>query len=151
MAQVQKQIEFDDTVRMSMFSSPKFWRNIIITAIVLLGGSGGLAAFDLVGKGDVKECIEDALTTERMKADLRFGQIDTVIQKQRVELAEINSNVKDIRMMLGRDVARQEARRLTESIKNRRERENAYDRLLDRNLRRLESGKDPCLTIACDR
>jgi len=126
------------------------WKNLIIALIIVFGGGGGLAALDFMTQEEVEECVDGKLVNERLREDTRHRQIDAVVQQQGSDLVVIKTKVDDIQTVQRKQIARQEARRLTSAIRDRREREAAYDRLLDLNLRRLHSGQDPCRTIACE-
>lgn len=130
------------------------WRFIASVIGVILGGGtvAGLATTVGVGssvasefdtfknsQGYVHEHIEKALKEQ----DKRATEQDTKI----LDVAKVVSSVQTTQQ---RDVARNEARRLTEKIKEREERESTYDRLYELNLKRLQRGADPCGTISCE-
>lgn len=83
--------------------------------------------------------IDDTLTKQTKKAEIQDVRIDG-----------ISKIVTSVQTTQQRDVARTEARRLTEKISDRKEREDTYDRLYELNLRRLQRGEDPCRNVGCD-
>ncbi len=142
--------EFDHTIRMSWIDTTLTKKNIAIFLSVLLFGGGGVAAWDVASTEDVRNGIMQHTIQERMEADTRYERINGVVAKQGRDIGKIKTKVDDIQNVQQRQIARQEARRLTAGIKDRKEREQTYDRLLERNLRRLEAGRDPCSTLVCD-
>ncbi|MCP4674320.1 MAG: hypothetical protein GY854_02140 [Deltaproteobacteria bacterium] len=138
-----------DTTKMSWLDTMLNKKNIAVLLVMLFGG-GGVAAWDVATKNDVKEAIVEHAVQQRAESDARYQRIDSVVEQQGSDIGKIKVKVGDIQNVQQRQIARQEARRLTSGIKNRNEREQEYDRLLERNLRRLEAGRDPCSTLVCN-
>jgi hypothetical protein len=99
--------------------------------------AGDFDAFK-VEQGSAHRHIDSALELQDKHAKEQDGKVEGI--SKAISLVQITQQ---------RDVARTEARRLTEKITNRQEREEAYDRLYELNLRRLQRGVDPCGTISC--
>lgn len=125
-------------------------KTIFIIIACLLGGGGvtggGLAVFDFSTTEDVKKVTDQMISNENE----RHKVIDQKFSRQSADINGLKDTVTDVRATQIREIARQEARRLTEGIKNRQQREEEYDRLLNRNIKRLEMGRDPCATRDCD-
>jgi ABC-type phosphate transport system auxiliary subunit len=123
----------------------KGWGYFIGSILTVVLGGGTIAGVQLVTKEDLQasEQIQSAKVAqveENVKRDIgsinaKIGDLDTKVVK--VQSYQIKQD------------ARQEARRLTETIKDRDEREEEYDRLRELNVKRLEEGKDPCATLQC--
>ncbi len=140
---------FNSTIKMNWLDSAFIKKAITVFAVLLFGG-GGVAAWDVATKSDVQVSIQQHTLNERFQADARYGRINTVVERQGRDISKIKTKVDEISTVQRQEIARHEARRLTASIKDRKEREHEYDRLLERNLRRLEAGRDPCSTLVCD-
>lgn len=130
------------------------WRLVLPIAAFLLGG-GTLAGVTTAFTGAAASPQE--LSAFKLEQNQQHAHINQTLEEQdkhakvqdgRIE--DIGKVVKSVQSTQLRDVARTEARRLTEKIPNRVERENTYDRLYELNLRRLERGTDPCGSISCD-
>jgi hypothetical protein len=124
-------------------------RNIALLVAVLLGG-GGITYYDFATKADVAVAVSDASKVTKSYSDEKFETINQVVTDQETKIDNIENKVDHIQHVQHRQVARQEARRITEKIQDRHERERNYDRLLDINIRRLRENKDPCATLHCD-
>lgn len=75
---------------------------------------------------------------------------DTHAKDQDVKIETISKTISSVQTIQQRDVSRTEARRLTEKIGNRKDREDTFVRLYELNLRRLGRGEDPCANVNCD-
>jgi sortase (surface protein transpeptidase) len=132
------------------------WRAVITVAAVLLGGGGTWTAIDFASKEYVDESIE-ANTAKIIDAeDAKMDEIDKSVQKNSTELKQHGRVIGEVRIDIGeiqkvqhQQYARDEARRVTSSIKNRSLREQTYDRLVDLNLARLRNDKAPCANFDC--
>ena len=129
------------------------WR-IVIPVVAFLIGGGTLTAVTQAFTGATEPA---GLATFKKDQDSQHAQINKTLEdqdkrakKQDERIDDISKTVKSVQSTQLRDVARTEARRLTEKIPNRLERENTYDRIYELNLRRLERGSDPCGSISCD-
>ena len=129
------------------------WKFIVSAVMIALGGTSlaGVATMFNVGTS-----VADDFTAFKSEQSSQHTHINTSLEMQdshaktqdgRIE--DISKAITSVQTTQQRDVARTEARRLTEKITNRDEREEAYDRLYELNLRRLQRGVDPCGTLAC--
>lgn len=130
------------------------WKFITSVVGALLGSLGlaGIATLFNVGTS-----VADDFTVFKSEQRTQHTHINTVLETQdkrseaqdgRIE--DISKAVTSVQTTQQRDVARTEARRLTEKIQNRADREEAYDRLYELNLVRLRTGRDPCANVNCD-
>jgi hypothetical protein len=131
------------------------WRFIVpIVGFLLCGGTlAGVGAMFSTGSVEASPAFESF----RSMQERQHIDIDGTLKRQDQHALEQDSKIENIKNVVSsvqttqqRDVARNEARRLTEKIKDRIERENTYDRIYELNLRRLQRGLDPCGTIACE-
>lgn len=141
--------ELASTVKISWLTGMINWKSIMLIVMIVFGG-GGIAALDLVSKDGVQQKIDKSLMYFRSQEDARHIKLDMTISQQGRDLDEIKKVVGEVQTVQHRQIAREEARRITCDIKNRRERERRYDTLLDLNLRRLSSGLEPCRTLTCE-
>lgn len=130
------------------------WKLIATIASIVIGGVGIAGATTVVG---VNFASADDVKAFKVDQDIQHSRInkalddqDTHAKAQDARIEDINKTVSAVQTTQQRDVARTEARRLTEKITNRIEREETYDRLYELNLRRLQRGDDPCGSIDCD-
>lgn len=130
------------------------WKFILFGLTVLAGGgigSWGLQTF----LGTSASASE--LQVVSTKNDAEHSEIKGTLVVQQKITTENTEAIKAVTTTVGkiesaqtRDIARAEARRLTDDIANRKIAEREYDRLFELNLRRLGRGLDPCGTLACE-
>jgi hypothetical protein len=127
------------------------WKTVIIVAGVIVTSSGGLFAwnFGLVSEDRLERRLDDTVNQLRDSEELRYRQLKKMIDLHDTSIDQISSRITDIQTVQHKQYARDEARRLTETIKQRRQREATYDRLVELNLRRLASGREPCGNVEC--
>jgi hypothetical protein len=130
------------------------WK-LIATVIGLLAGGGTIAGLSTrVGMTDGAAAEVEAFKGEQAAAHLTISEslekqvAHAAVQDARIQ--DVTEVVRSVQVTQQRDVSRTEARRLTETIGNRKERERTYDRLYELNLKRLGRGADPCGTVSCD-
>jgi len=130
------------------------WKVIAsIIGFLFCGGSfAGVGAMFNVGTS-----VADDYTTFKAVQSSAHIHIDTALEEQAKHTKEqdgrietISTAITSVQTTQQRDVARTEARRLTEKISNRKDREDAYDRLYVLNIKRLSRGEDPCANVRCD-
>ena len=119
---------------------------IVAVALLLGSGVGGLGLSNILNGG------ADAKTESKEPSgtfNVRFERLETgqAVNTQKIE--KLDQQVGQIQTVQHSDIARTEARRLTDQIPNRRRREEAYDRLVELNIRRLKRGQDPCQNLGC--
>lgn len=130
------------------------WKVLTLIAIVLAGGGfGSLGMQALFGASATAKDLE-ALDSKNakehgiMSVSIEDGQRMTIANTEAIKMVTVT--VEKIEAAQVRDIARKEARRLVDDIKNRQVAEYEYDRLFEQNLRRLSRGMDPCGTLACE-
>jgi uncharacterized protein YlxW (UPF0749 family) len=130
------------------------WKLIATIASIAIGGMSVAGATTIVG---VNFASADEVSKFRVEQDVQHSRINKTLDDQETHakqqderIEEVTKVVKSVQSTQLRDVARTEARRLTEKISNRLEREDTYDRLYELNLKRMERGDDPCGSIDCD-
>jgi len=129
------------------------WRLIVCVLGVLgLGGSavgissqfGGAASSDELGAFRIEQ------TDAHRVIDRTLKEAGALAVEQDVKIERVSKAIDSVLSQQQRDISRTEARRLTEKIGSRREREETYERLYELNLRRLARGADPCGTLGCE-
>ena len=130
------------------------WRFLASVIGVLLGGGSIAGLTAIVGTGT---SVASDLKEFKFEQDARHIHIDSVLSEQDkharmqdTKLADVSQAIISVQTTQQRDVARNEARRVTEYIKDRQTREREYDRVYELNLRRLQRGEDPCGNVNCD-
>jgi outer membrane murein-binding lipoprotein Lpp len=123
------------------------WKFIIGAVAAVLAGGGGTAA----GVNYFSECKAASPKIEALRQDnVKMHEEDrAAISEQRKTLKVVTAITEKVLDGQNRQVAREEARRLTEGIKERERREREYDRLYDLTLGRLQENKEPCRSIDC--
>lgn len=130
------------------------WRVCAIIGLLGLGGGGFTVAarsfFGLDGANSLAtpppiKTIADELADNRVA----HGAFTSKLDEHDKAIHGVSEKLTSVQTVQHRQVARDEARRVTEPIKNRTERERTYDRLLDLNLKRLADGRDTCQTADC--
>lgn len=132
------------------------WKIIVASIVVAFGGGGGTMLWSFASEQYVDQSILDhtkvsdenqAQRDRKLNATLELHERE--LEKHGLVIGEVRIDVSQIQRVQHQQIARAEARRATESIRNRQRREREYDRLYQRNLARLESGRDPCATVDC--
>lgn len=130
------------------------WKFIVFAFAILAGGgvgSWGLQTF--LGTSASASELQMVST----KNDSEHSEIKSTLETQQVAtefnaaaIKGVTETVRKIESAQTRDIARTEARRLTDDIQNRKIAEREYDRLFEQNLRRMSRGLDPCGSLACE-
>jgi len=118
---------------------------IIVIVILIGGGAGGLGLSNFFNGPKI-----DAASKEPSEVfNVRFERLETgqAVNTQKIE--KLDEQVGQIQEVQHSDIARTEARRVTGKIANRKRREKEYDRLVERNKKRLKKGRDPCQDLEC--
>ena len=130
------------------------WKFIFSCVGLILGGGTVAGLATTVGVGSTVASDFDTFKSSQgyahEKIDKTLSSQDKRAETQDAKIEDINKVVTSVQTTQQRDVSRTEARRLTEKIKDRDEREATYDRLYELNLKRLQRGADPCGTVSCD-
>lgn len=123
------------------------WKLIFSLLAVLGIGGGGSYVFVTENQ------VDEKLDTQKTEITKSIDDFKSLENDRHVKIdetfKEVKETVNDIQTVQHSQVARDEARRITESIKDRRERETSYDRLIGMNMRRLKEKKDPCFNVDC--
>jgi hypothetical protein len=130
------------------------WK-FIFFALAVLGG-GGIGSWGLqTFLGTSASASELQMVSSRN--DSEHSEIKGTLVVQQKVTAEnttaikgVTETVQKIESAQTRDIARAEARRLTDDIPNRKVAEREYERLFERNLQRMARGLDPCGSLACE-
>ena len=129
------------------------WKMIITIAAVLLGGGTVAGVTTTLGGGEESSGLNvfrSEQTAAHKLIDASLESASKRAEKQDEKIAGVAKVVGQVQITQQRDVARNEARRVTADISNRKEREAAYDRLYELNLKRLQRDADPCGTLSCE-
>jgi hypothetical protein len=130
------------------------WKFILSIFGLLLGGGGLASVAAMFNAGTSVAGDFDSFKSEQSfqhtLIDNTFKDQDARTKLQDGRIETISKAITSVQTTQQRDVARTEARRLSEKISNRKDREDTYDRLLEFNLRRLGRGEDPCANVNCD-
>ena len=129
------------------------WKIIIVALLAVLGVGGGTAGgFQIATKDYVDDCdkaTNQAAIDREARLEKQLKGNKKAIKAIEVQGLNLTKTVGEIQETQHGQYARQEARRLTSHIANRARREAAYDRILERNKRRLKSGLEPCANLDC--
>lgn len=130
------------------------WKFILsFIGFLLCGGSfAGVATMFNVGTSVADDFagFKAVQASAHMHIDGVLEEQDKHAKSQDSRIEVVSKIITSVQTIQQRDVARTEARRLTEKIGNRKDREDTYDRLYELNLRRLGRGEDPCANVNCD-
>ena len=129
------------------------WKTVLAVLTVLLGGGGGgYAVRQYVTAGQVDQKIEAVKASENVRHEKLDRVVDGLIvtqEAQGTKLEQVSRTVGSIQAVQHRQIARDEARRVTKDIRSRNQREEAYDRIREVNLSRLKRGAEPCGSLEC--
>lgn len=127
----------------------KGWRALAIAIVAVLGGSGGFVGFQFVTQVE----LESTVQASEQRTDAKIEQVKTDVSTQvsgiTTKIVTLEGKVDDVKDYQVEQDARQEARRITEEIPGREQREREYDRIRELNEQRLKNGKEPCATRTC--
>lgn len=126
------------------------WKSITIIIAILIGGGSGYTGFLLNPGDNVRNMITASAQEIKIFENKRHEKLDEKFIEYSENLDTLTKAVTELKTMQQIRWAREEARRLTASLINRRIRESAYDRLVDLNLRNIQSNKMPCSNLACE-
>ena len=121
------------------------WVRLAAAVLTTLGGAGGYVGFQLVTAAE--------LQASEQKTETRVAEVEENVKEEvsgiNLKIGKLGEKVDEVQDFQVAQDARQEARRVTESIRSRNEREDEYDRLRELNEGRIKEGKDPCTTRDC--
>jgi hypothetical protein len=124
----------------------------VLIAILLGAAGGGFGVTKLVnGSGADKQGKEPSKDNRNKRYNVRF-ELDNVKKTQGehgVKIENLEKTTGEIQTVQHQNIARQDARRVTEKITNRDEREREFDRIYDLNMTRLKGKKPPCVDRRC--
>lgn len=116
------------------------WKLIFSILAVLGVGGGGYGLFITSDQAD--ELIDMKAAELERKVENTYVKIDPTFN-------EVKETLNQVQITQYSQISREEARRITEDIQDRKVRESAYDRLFGMSMRRLKAKKEPCLNIDC--
>lgn len=116
------------------------WKLIFSLLAVLGVGGGSYNIFITSDQADEK--IEMKTTELKKEVESTYVRIDPTFN-------EVKDTINQVQLTQYSQISRDEARRITEPIEDRKVREAAYDRLVGMSMRRLKDRKEPCLNIDC--
>lgn len=128
----------------------------MIVAILLGSGGTAVGVFEIATQGYVDGAIDQSMTDHTNDTYPRLDELerkcvyyDNVIDEHEESIQSVHIILGEVQTVQRQQFARDEARRITDKIHARVRREAEYDRLVDRNMWRLEKGKPPCSTVEC--
>lgn len=124
---------------------------VLIAIAVFLGsgaGIGGVTKY-LNGSGAENTGHTSDIENRKQNYNVRFQTIENTQTVHTTKIKLLDDKTNDIQRVQHQDIARTEARRVTEEIRNREEREREFDRLYDINMMRLNEKKPPCIDRRC--
>ena len=129
------------------------WKYLLIAVLVVFGGGGSWIGISLATVSQVDEKI--SYQAEKQKScdkdqNLKIKKNNDEIKEVKKISGIVRIKINAVQEVQQKQIARDESRRLTEKIANRRKREREYDRLYDMNMKRLKNGSDPCTSINCN-
>ena len=120
---------------------------IVAGALLLGSGVGGLGISNILRSTDAKAESKEPSVKEQF--NVRFERLETGQTVNTTKIERLEETTGEIQSVQHKNIARTEARRITDSIPNRKRREKEYDRLVERNLKRIKRGQDPCQDLDC--
>lgn len=112
-----------------------------------VGGLGGVKWFN--GSGAEGTGHISTHPNRNPDYDVRFQTFEDAQTVHTKKIGALEDKTEEIQSVQHKDIARQEARRLTKDIPNRERREREYDRLFGLNMSRLKGGREPCANLRC--
>lgn len=128
------------------------WKAFVAAIFIILTGSGSYYGFQIITRDQLDKEIADVEKSHNQIIENQGKLIDDnkiSIAVNEKSIVKIDFKLGQVQRTQHKDIARTEARRLTENIKDRTEREDKYDALLDLNISRLKKGEDPCSNLDC--
>jgi uncharacterized protein HemX len=123
---------------------------IVAIAIVIGSGAGGFGVSNLFnGSGTEEKGHRSDRKHRDREFNVRFKSIEATQTKHTEKIEELEETTGEIQSVQHKNIARTEARRVTESIINKRRRREIEDRIYEINLTRLKDKKSPCLDRTC--
>ena len=122
-----------------------------IVLVVLLGSGGSLVGFTkaLNGSGgDDSGHISD-LKDRETKLNRRFEAVETAVRTNTDSIDNLELQLTAIQKVQHNDIARSEARRVTQGVTPQKKRQVLEDRIYQVNMTRLQKGDPPCLDLTC--
>jgi len=126
------------------------WKILIVILSALLGGGGTWWAMDFYTRAEVDQRIRQSQEALKEHGHQSAKKLEQKVQANTSQIGKVKNTVDKIQAVQIKDISRAEARRVTSGIRSRAAREQAYDRLVDRNVKRLKRGADPCASVSCD-
>ena len=130
------------------------WRMIVCILGVIVGGGSVAGITTTLGTSTASSDELGVFRTEQVDAhrviDRALVEAGELAAAQDTKIEQVSRDIQSVQTIQQRDISRTEARRLTEKIGSRREREEQFDRLYELNLKRLGRNADPCGTLSCD-
>ena len=129
------------------------WKVLILVITVLFGGGGTYAGVQLVTKDRLDHAIinhDQIIESRNARQDKAIKQNAAAIVDNGKVIGTVRVSIDAIQEVQHKQIAREEARRVTQKINNRQKREEAFDRVYDANMKRLKKGDDPCFNIRCN-
>jgi len=130
------------------------WKLLLVVAAMIAGGGAGSyglqAFFGASASADEIKGLESRNDGEHGVMRGGIEQCQETTAENSTAIKAVTTTVGKIESTQVRDIARKEARRLTDELRNRRQADVEYDRLFEQNLRRMSRGLDPCGSLACE-
>jgi hypothetical protein len=120
--------------------------------LIVIGGGGtaGASLLPLIGGSPSQPFSPGQHETKHTVIDSTLEDHEHSLGEQGQVIRNVEDKLDSVLSVQHKQFARQEARRVTESISNPDKRIQEYDRMVDRNMRRLKRGDDPCGSLVCD-
>lgn len=123
----------------------KGWKALAGCVLMVLLGSGGVVGFQFITASDLSKALIDS----EQRQDNKLLPVKEEVFHIKERINGIDKKIDDVQSFQYLQDARQEARRITTEIQDRRQREDEYDRIRLLNEKRLKQGKEPCYTLEC--
>ena len=126
------------------------WKIILVIASAILGSGGTWWALDFYTRAEVDQRINQSQQVLKEHGHKQAKELEGKVEANTSQIGTVKKTVDRIETVQVKDISRAEARRVTSTIRSRQARERAYDRLVDRNFKRLKRGADPCSSVDCE-
>jgi len=126
-------------------SAAKSLKSLVFIVTCLVVALTFVIGWRYYDKGEVDQKIDSLKKSMYWET----ADIQTHVKENSTEIKGVKVTVGQIQTIQHKTFARDEAKRLTSEIRNSAGRLKKYDWLVDRNMRRLKDGLDPCTTLRC--
>jgi TolA-binding protein len=141
----EKQMQSSEKIEVSKSGIKIPIKLIVVICTVVLGGGAGVYGIDSATASKLDKQVFEFKKTD----DSRYEETQKILSDHGKKIESMSNMIQRMSDRQMRSEAREEAHRVTESIKDREKREREFGRLFEKNLDRLMDGRDPCADVNC--